>query len=136
MEFGKVSPHKLPSIDFSLPEDPAQNQEVLGGKPARNLEVLVGCPVWANANWVGETYPPRSNSAQYLEAYGKQFNTIELNSSHYHTPSLDTLAKWHQQVPPNFRFAPKIPQQISHQLVGKGKAQTAIWAFYEQMSHL
>jgi uncharacterized protein YecE (DUF72 family) len=47
--------------------------------------------------------------------YGKQFNTIELNSTHYHIPGPDTIDRWRQAVPADFRFCPKFPQLISHE---------------------
>jgi uncharacterized protein YecE (DUF72 family) len=47
--------------------------------------------------------------------YAKQFNTIELNSTHYHIPSPDTIDRWRQSVPQGFKFCPKFPQLISHE---------------------
>jgi len=42
------------------------------------------------------------------------FNTIELNSTHYHIPPLERVDKWHSMVNDDFTFCPKVPQDISH----------------------
>jgi uncharacterized protein YecE (DUF72 family) len=59
-------------------------------------------------------YPKGCKSTDYLYYYGKQFNTIELNTTHYRTPSVVDIEKWKSQTPKDFRFAPKMLQTISH----------------------
>ena len=41
-------------------------------------------------------------------------STVELNSTHYGTPSHETIAKWREAVPDGFVFCPKVLQRISH----------------------
>lgn len=116
MEFGKLS--DISGIDFSLPPDPAFNRYYLS-KAATTKQAthwFVGCPIWVQKEWVGKWYPPQTPSQKYLWHYSRQFNTIELNSTHYALPVGNTVQKWVEQTPGSFRFCPKLPQSISHQL--------------------
>ncbi|NIK72990.1 uncharacterized protein YecE (DUF72 family) [Thermonema lapsum] len=118
MEFGKVN--DISSIDFSLPPDAAFNRYYLSKAAAAHTSTswYVGCPIWVQKEWVGRWYPPQTPSQKYLEYYSRQFNTIELNSTHYALPASGTLQRWVEQSPEGFRFCPKVPQSISHQLNG------------------
>ncbi|MDP5122013.1 MAG: DUF72 domain-containing protein, partial [Spirosomaceae bacterium] len=84
------------------------------------LEVFVGPPIWANKQWVGKIYPHDAKDADFLFHYAQQFNTIELNVTHYQIPNDNTINRWKSQVGKDFKFCPKFPQSISHerQLVG------------------
>ena len=64
--------------------------------------------------WVGKTYPKGAKSGDFLKHYGRQFNTIELNTTHYRIPDQAVVERWYEQTPADFRFCPKIPQTISH----------------------
>jgi len=114
MKFGKVE--SLQGIDFQLPPDaPSNVQHITAGTPAgKRPQIYIGCTGWSMKEWVGKVYPRGTKSADFLLAYAKQFNTIELNTTHYRTPSPDMVQKWRQQTPADFRFCPKILQRISH----------------------
>ncbi|MBC8112108.1 MAG: DUF72 domain-containing protein, partial [Verrucomicrobia bacterium] len=47
--------------------------------------------------------------------YAKQFNTIELNTTHYRIPDPQTVKKWYENADEGFKFCPKLPQEISHE---------------------
>ena len=64
--------------------------------------------------WVGTIYPKNAKPKDFLAHYARQFNTIELNSTHYGIPNELTIRKWHGQVSEDFRFCPKVLQRISH----------------------
>lgn len=118
MEFGKVS--DIDGIDFSLPPDPAFNRYYLSKATgsAQSTSWYIGCPMWVQKEWVGRWYPPQTPSQKYLWHYSRQFNTIELNSTHYALPAPPTIRRWVEQSPEDFRFCPKLPQSISHHLNG------------------
>lgn len=114
MEFGKLS--DIARVDFQLPDTPAFTKNLLQkSSPTSNLKVYTGCPIWAHKAWVGKIYPANAKSQDYLKYYCGQFNTIELNSTHYHVPDSDTVARWREQASEGFRFAPKFPQPIAHE---------------------
>ena len=116
MEFGKLT--DVSNVDFRLPPDPAYNLKILeqqraaGGAPPPHL--YIGATGWSMPQWVGSWYPAGTRSKDFLPAYGRQFNTIELNTTHYRIPTPDTVARWYEQTPADFRFCPKVPQSISH----------------------
>ncbi len=114
MKFGKV--HDVSNIDFSMPQHPASTIRVLNKTKItiQTPQLYVGCTGWSMKEWVGKTYPKGAKSKYFLKYYGKQFNTIELNTTHYRIPTFETIEKWKESVPNDFRFCPKIPQSISH----------------------
>lgn len=116
MKFGKVA--NIEKVDFSLPADPPVNQVVWEkadtGNPVPPAHMYLGCTGWSMKEWVGKVYPKGTPAKDYLSAYGQQFNTIELNTTHYRIPSAEQVRKWLDQTPEDFRFCPKVPQSISH----------------------
>ncbi|MES2732592.1 MAG: DUF72 domain-containing protein [Bacteroidota bacterium] len=114
MDFGKVDSSKLATIDFTLPPDHPITQRVLSGKKVVKPQVYVGCPIWTNKEWLGKIYRPGTKEKDFLPNYTKQFNTIELNTTHYRIPDVDTTERWKLASQPGFTFCPKIPQIISH----------------------
>ena len=136
MKFGKIKATELASIDFTFPADQAVNQEILGGTARQHVQVYVGCPIWGNKQWLGRIYPVQAKEKDFLKYYSQQFNTIELNSTHYHIPAPNTVARWKETVPTHFQFCPKIPQEISHQQLLEGKAQKLSYIFCENLRAL
>ncbi|MEM8906434.1 MAG: DUF72 domain-containing protein, partial [Bacteroidota bacterium] len=59
-------------------------------------------------------YPTGAKTKDYLRYYCQQFNTIELNTTHYRIPDLATVQKWKAAAGSDFRYCPKLPQSISH----------------------
>ncbi|KOY84903.1 hypothetical protein AD998_00925 [bacterium 336/3] len=113
MDFGKLK--DISHIDFSLPTESSENKRVLAQKYDKTLEVYVGCPIWATKEWVGKIYPSNAQSKDYLKYYAEQFNSIELNTTHYRVPDKETIEKWKEDVTEGFKFSPKFPQPISHE---------------------
>jgi len=116
MKFGSAD--DLTKVTFDFPVEPLANKARLDryelgpgqGKP----RLYVGATGWSMKEWVGKWYPEKTKTADYLRAYGKQFNTIELNTTHYRIPTPEIVQKWYDQTPADFRFCPKVPQTISH----------------------
>jgi uncharacterized protein YecE (DUF72 family) len=112
MDFGKLP--SLDNIDISLPADHEDTKRVLAEATKQKTKTYIGCPVWADKGFVGKLYPKGTKETDFLNEYGKQFNAIELNATHYRIPSLTQIAKWKADVPNTFKFFPKVPQLISH----------------------
>ena len=55
--------------------------------------------------------------ADFLTFYATRFNTVEVDSTYYRTPSASTVRGWATKTPDNFIFALKVPQQITHEKV-------------------
>lgn len=114
MEFGK--PNNPALVDWSLAPDTALTSHVLSQlspKPATVPQLFLGSTSWGDKEYVGEVYPKQTKAKEYLEAYGKQFNTIELNTTFYRMPQVDQTAAWAEKVPSDFRFCPKVNKLLS-----------------------
>ena len=76
--------------------------------------VWVGCSGYYYREWRGRFYPPGLRPADWLAYYAERFDTVEINSTFYRSPSRRGLLRWKAQVPERFRFSLKAPRSISH----------------------
>ena len=77
-------------------------------------QYFLGCPIWANREWVGEFFSPDARPADFLRQYADVLNTVEGNNTFYGLPKKDTVKRWYAETPANFRFSFKFPKTISH----------------------
>ncbi|WP_378187477.1 DUF72 domain-containing protein [Aquimarina sp. W85] len=109
MKFGKVDNPQ--TIDFRMPNDnPATERLLVTGK-SKALEVYVGCAKWNKQELKG-FYP--KGTKDELRYYATQFNAIELNATFYQLFAGDQFEKWYAKTPAEFKFFPKLIQDISH----------------------
>src|SRR5207248_822727 len=59
-------------------------------------------------------YPEGTKPVDFLRFYGERFPSVELNASAYQLPAEEHFRTWAEQVPPDFRFAVRMPRQITH----------------------
>jgi len=114
MEFGK--PDNPALVDWTLAPDTDLTRHVfdqLSPKPATSPQIFLGSTSWGDKEYVGEVYPKITKAKEFLEAYGKQFNTIELNTTFYRMPKVDQTEAWAAKVPADFRFCPKVNKLLS-----------------------
>ncbi|MES2762509.1 MAG: DUF72 domain-containing protein [Bacteroidota bacterium] len=112
MDFGKLD--NIEGVDFTLPPNNAGTVKVLGGARTGKCSVYVGCPIWAEPGFIGKIYPKKTTSKDKLKYYSQQFNSIELNISHYKPIDKDTIDHWYQITQSDFKFFPKVINSISH----------------------
>lgn len=112
MDFGKTA--NFAEIDFTLRPEPDFNKIVLPGHSTSKLLFYSGATGWSMPSWKGRVYPAGVKTKDFLYHYSRQFNTIEFNTTHYRIPNEKTITQWYQQSASDFRFCPKMPQQISH----------------------
>jgi uncharacterized protein YecE (DUF72 family) len=74
----------------------------------------VGCPMWANRDWIGTYLPGDTPPGRELEAYVRVCNAVEGNTTFYGLPSTDTVARWSEATPAGFRFLFKLPREVTH----------------------
>jgi uncharacterized protein YecE (DUF72 family) len=77
-------------------------------------KVRIGCSGWAYPSWRPGFYPPQTPLKKLLEAYAARLNAVEVNYTFRSLPSPAACANWLAQTPPQFRFAFKVPQRITH----------------------
>jgi uncharacterized protein YecE (DUF72 family) len=110
MQFGKVE--NPDSVDFSLPIDHPGTRIILEqNDKSKPLNVSVGCAKW-NKQDLKNLYP--RGTKDELQYYATQFNSIELNATFYNMPKSSQIDAWRDKTPADFRFFPKITQNISH----------------------
>ena len=66
---------------------------------------------------MGRQLLPRGPAISQLAYYAQHFDTVEVDSTFYRTPSKTTVQGWAQKTPKEFVFAAKIPQVITHEKV-------------------
>lgn len=74
----------------------------------------IGCSGFHYDSWKEVFYPKGLPKTKWLEYYGTQFATIEINNTFYRPPTLRTLQGWYDKTPPAFRFTLKVWQEITH----------------------
>ena len=53
--------------------------------------------------------------ADYLSFYAEHFPAVEVDSTFYACPSIQTVSNWAARTPEGFTFAVKVPQSITHE---------------------
>lgn len=110
MKFGKVDNPE--EVDFTLPETHPDTFRVLkSNQNDKKLNFYVGCAKWNRSDLKG--FYPRGTKDE-LEYYSKQFNSIELNATFYRNFPAQQFVNWKSKTPSNFKFFPKLGQEISH----------------------
>lgn len=110
MKFGRVD--NPDQTDFSLPEDHPETANVLSQKAdSGTTNLYVGCAKWNRKDL--KNFYPRGTKDE-LEYYATQFNSVELNATFYNTFDQDQIEAWHDKVPEEFKFFPKVNRYISH----------------------
>jgi uncharacterized protein YecE (DUF72 family) len=78
-------------------------------------ELRIGTSAFTAAGWEGAFYPEEMRPTEYLTHYATHFDTVEVDSTFYRTPSASTVKGWYNKTPPSFVFALKVPQVITHE---------------------
>jgi len=83
----------------------------------KRAPIRLGTSAFTAEGWEGVFYPEGTKPADYLSYYATQFDTVEIDSTYYRTPSASTVRGWEAKTPPGFLFAAKVPQTITHENV-------------------
>ncbi len=73
--------------------------------------VMIGTAGWSIPTPLAAVFPSQGT---HLERYARRFSAVEINSSFYRPHKPATYARWAGCVPPDFRFAVKLPREITH----------------------
>ena len=80
----------------------------------------LGTSGWSYDEWVGPFYESRERQ---LEQYTRVFNTTEINSTFYSMPEAWLPQVWARKAPSGFRYAAKLPREITHRRKLEGVAE-------------
>jgi len=94
------------------------------------MNVRIGCCGWQYDDWVGPFYEAgkRERRAEWLEFYGRYFDSVEIDSSYYSVPGRQTVDAWIAKGRRigGFEFSLKMHQEVTHaRLVGRDVAGAA-----------
>jgi len=108
----------------------------------RNSAIRIGCQGWNYDDWTtpagSETvfYPRNTKPADMLRFYSKIFDTVEVDSTFYAIPPSNNIDRWYERTPKEFRFALKLPQEITHELALKSESFPILEEFSARVKHL
>jgi uncharacterized protein YecE (DUF72 family) len=100
-----------------------------------SVTLRIGTQGWNYDAWVGPFYPPGTRPADFLGVYARAFDTVEVDSTFYAVPPAKTVRAWAARVPAGFRFALKLPQEITHERRLRGAAEL-VDVFYDRAREL
>lgn len=96
----------------------------------------LGTSSWSSDDWKkAGFYPPSMASRDYLPHYAGRYDTVEVDSTFYRSPSAWVCRKWVNDTPDDFRFSLKVPRSVTHDKVLEG-AEPEYAAFLEAASEL
>ncbi len=75
----------------------------------------VGTSGWSYPDWVGPFYPSGTLPRDFLACYSQHFGAVEIDSTFYRIPTAKMVDAWSAATSDGFRFAPKVPQIITHE---------------------
>lgn len=93
---------------------------------------IIGTAGWSIPRAMADRFPAAGSA---LVRYASVFTGVEINSSFYRHHKPATYARWAGSVPPDFRFAVKLPKQITHERKLQD-AQQACRTFLEEIAPL
>jgi uncharacterized protein YecE (DUF72 family) len=77
-------------------------------------KIRIGACAWSFDEWRGAFYPDQYPTNQWLEFYARYFPAVEIDSTFYSAPAPATARRWAEMTPAAFRFACKLPREITH----------------------
>lgn len=77
-------------------------------------KIRIGSCAWSFEDWRGVFYPHDLPESQWLQFYAEYFPTVEVDSTFHAAPAENSVRRWAEATPANFRFTCKLPRQITH----------------------
>ena len=89
------------------------------------VDLRIGTSGWSYDDWVGPFYPEslRTKKKDWLEFYGKHFDTVEINSTFYRMPDDWMVKRWVDvgSSLDSFEFSLKLPRAATHEALVKNR---------------
>jgi Protein of unknown function DUF72 len=74
----------------------------LSAKIPPMADLRIGTSAFTASGWEHSFYPKGMKPADYLSHYATKFDTVEIDSTFYRTPTLSTVKGWDAKTPPGF----------------------------------
>jgi uncharacterized protein YecE (DUF72 family) len=78
------------------------------------MNLYAGTSGFSYKEWKGTFYPEDLPDKRMLNYYGERFRSVEINNTFYRMPNAAVLEAWASEVPADFKFVLKAPQEITH----------------------
>lgn len=78
------------------------------------MTLFVGTSGWAYKQWKPDFYPEKLPQRRFLEHYGTQLSSVEINATFYRSQSPETLTRWANDTPNEFSFAVKAHRALTY----------------------
>lgn len=78
------------------------------------IETWIGCSGFHYKEWKDVFYPMGLPQRKWFDFYTGHFNSLELNTTFYRFPRLNTLQNWFNISPEIYRFSVKAPRLVTH----------------------
>lgn len=78
------------------------------------MPLHIGTSGWSYPTWKPAFFPEGLPAKRFLEFYSTQLNAVELNATFRRMPTASSIAGWVAATTPDFRFAAKAHQSITH----------------------
>lgn len=75
-------------------------------------DLRVGCSSWTSDAWWGRVYPRGLPDGERLSVYARLFDSVEVDSSYYRSPSRALVEGWRRKTPDSFLFTLKFPRDL------------------------
>ena len=97
-----------------MPSKKSDNSSISMDLAAAGETAFIGTSGWAYASWKPGFYPQALPQKKFLEYYGTQLNSVEVNYTFRQLPTASMLAGWLAATGAGFRFSFKAPQRVTH----------------------
>jgi len=101
--------------------------------------IYIGTTGWSYSHWRGKFYPKtKTDSFNELEFYASHASINEINTTFYRIPTEFMVRRWYHYTPKDFKFAAKLPREITHSSPREGLKRYAklIPKFFSRMASL
>ena len=78
------------------------------------MPLHIGTSGWSYPTWKPAFFPEKLPQKRFLEFYSTQLNSVELNATFRRFATASSLQNWIASTTPDFRFASKTHQLITH----------------------
>jgi uncharacterized protein YecE (DUF72 family) len=78
------------------------------------VALYVGTSGWSYPQWKPDFYPEKLPQRRFLEHYGTQLSSVEINATFYRSQSPETLTRWANDTPNEFSFAVKAHRALTY----------------------
>lgn len=115
----KIEPIRPPTL-FEINKLDTAPERIANGALERLCQypgLFLGTSAFTANGWPGTFYPAGMKPADYLTFYASKFKTVEIDSTYYGPSSASAVTNWCDKTPPDFIFAAKVPQVITHDKV-------------------